>query len=79
MQNIDRVTNQNILLNAEISKTNTPDKMKEQLYELRDTLLNAQDKEKVDQVIAYASTDTKVEKNIKGINKIEQDLNKLIE
>jgi hypothetical protein len=76
---MDRATNKNIMLNAEISKTNTPDKMKEQLYELRDTLLKAQDKEKVDQVIAYASTDTKIEKNNKGINKIEQDLNKLIE
>jgi hypothetical protein len=76
---MDRVTNQNIILKADISKTNTPDKMKEQLYELRDTLLNVQDKQRVDSVIAYASTNTKVEKNEKGIKKIEDDLNKLIE
>ena len=78
-QQIDRVTNQNILFKAEISKTNTPDKMKEQLYELRDSLTNVQEKQKVDSVIAYASTNTKVEKNEKGIKKIEDELNKLIE
>ena len=76
--NLNRATNQNIMLNVEVSKTNTPDKMKEQLYELRDTLLKDQDKQKVDQVIAYASTNTKVEKNEKGISKIEEDLNKLL-
>jgi hypothetical protein len=53
--------------------------MKEQLYELRDSLVNVQDKEKVNEVIAFASTNTKVEKNEKGINKIKNDLDKLIE
>jgi hypothetical protein len=50
-QQIDRVTNQNILFKAEISKTNTPDKMKEQLYELRDSLTNVQEKQKETQPI----------------------------
>jgi hypothetical protein len=52
--------------------------MKEQLYELRDSLLNIKDKERVDEVLAFASTNTKVEKNEKGINKIKNDLDKLI-
>ncbi|MBR2157918.1 hypothetical protein IJ913_00465 [bacterium] len=52
--------------------------MKEQLYELRDSLLNIKDKERVDEVLAFASTNTKVEKNEKGINKIRNDLDKLI-
>jgi hypothetical protein len=52
--------------------------MKERLYELRDSLLNIKDKERVDEVLAFASTNTKVEKNEKGINKIKNDLDKLI-
>jgi len=78
-QKLDNATNRNYVLNAEITKANTPDKMKEQLYELRDSLVNVQDKEKVNEVIAFASTNTKVEKNEKGINKIKNDLDKLIE
>ena len=65
-------------LKAEITKANSPEKMKEQLYELRDSLLNIKDKERVDEVLAFASTNTKVEKNEKGINKIKNDLDKLI-
>jgi hypothetical protein len=78
-QKLDNATNRNYVLNAEITKANTPDKMKEQLYELRESLVNVQDKEKVNEVIAFASTNTKVEKNEKGINKIKNDLDKLIE
>jgi hypothetical protein len=39
--------------------------MKEELYELRDSLVKEQDKQKVNEVLAYASTNTKVEKNEK--------------
>jgi hypothetical protein len=39
--------------------------MKEQLYELRDSLGNLQDKEKVNKILSFASIDTKVEKNEK--------------
>jgi hypothetical protein len=68
----------NIMLDVNISKTNTPEKMKDQLYELRETLQNKQDIEKVNKIIAYASTNTKIEKNEKGFKKIENELNNLI-
>ena len=77
-QDLDNVTNRSVILKAEITKANSPEKMKEQLYELRDSLLNIKDKERVDEVLAFASTNTKVEKNEKGINKIKNDLDKLI-
>lgn len=75
---LDRTTNTTVQINAEISKANNTSKMKEQLYELRDSLWKIKDKEKVNDILAYASTDTKVEKNEKEIKKIEDELNKLI-
>ena len=75
---LDRTTNTTVLIKAEISKANNTSKMKEQLYELRDSLWKIKDKERVNEVLAYASTDTKVEKNEKEIKKIEEELNKLI-
>jgi hypothetical protein len=78
-QEMNNATNMNVNFDFNVSKAETPSKLKKELIDLRNTMTDAEDKKMINEVIAYTSTDTTVKKNSKGLKKLEKQVNEIIE
>jgi hypothetical protein len=76
---MNNATNMNVNFDFNVSKAETPSKLKKELIDLRNTMTDAEDKKMINEVIAYTSTDTTVKKNNKGLKKLEKQVNEIIE